>query len=214
MAKTHEPDTGAADVLRMFPTFVWRTELEPDVHQRLNGTIVGKLDRIRRTLPALSPGQAWQSDQALHKLEEFDELVSCVDSTIENVLDFLKIATDAIEITALWANMSAPGAGHGLHSHPNNFLSGVYYVRTHEGADTVNFHDPRPQTGIIRPPVTELTAENTDQVVVKVKNGTLLVFPAWLPHSVDPNRSDHTRLSISFNIMFSSYAEELSKPLW
>ena len=72
----------------------------------------------------------------------------------------------------------------------------------------------RPQTGIIGPPVTGLTAENTDQVVVKVTNGTLLLFPAWLPHSVDPNRSDRTRISISFNVMFSSYAEELSKPLW
>ena len=60
--------------------------------------------------------------------------------------------------------MSTTGAGHRMHSHPNNFLSGVYYVQTHEGADSINFHDPRPQTGIIRPPVTGLTAENTDQV--------------------------------------------------
>ncbi len=50
---------------------------------------------------------------------------------------------------------------------------GSFALRTHEGADTVNFHDPRSQTGIIRPPVTELTAENTDQVVVKVSDGTL-----------------------------------------
>jgi hypothetical protein len=52
-----------------------------------------------------------------------------------------------------------------MHLRPNNFLSGVYYVRTHSGADTTNFHDPRNHSGIIRPPVVELTAENTDQVV-------------------------------------------------
>ena len=74
--------------------------------------------------------------------------------------------------------------------------------------NTINFHDPRPQTEIIKPPVTELTAENTDQVVVKVRNGTLVVFPSWLVHSVDANRSDETRLSISFNVMFSAYAEK------
>ena len=85
---------------------------------------------------------------------------------------------------------------------------------THEGADTVNFHDPRSQTGIIRPPVTELTAENTDQVVVEVKNGTLLLFPAWLLHSVDANSSKKARISISFNIMLYSHSEDLSKPLW
>ena len=100
------------------------------------------------------------------------------------------------------------------HCHSNNFLSDVYYVRTHPGTDTINFHDPRNQTSVIRPPVVELTAENTDQVVVKVKNGTLLVFPTYLQHSVDANMSKEERISISFNIMFSFFAENLSKSLW
>ncbi|HIB81539.1 MAG TPA: hypothetical protein EYO55_06085, partial [Gammaproteobacteria bacterium] len=63
-------------------------------------------------------------------------------------------------------------------------------------------------------PVTELTADNTDQVVVTVNDGTLLVFPSWLSHSVDINSSNQTRISISFNVMFSEYAETLSQPLW
>ena len=67
---------------------------------------------------------------------------------------------------------------------------------------------------MIRRPVTELTAENTDQVVVRVANGTLLMYPSWLPHSVDASGSDQTRISVSFNIMFSAYTERMSKPLW
>jgi len=51
-------------------------------------------------------------------------------------------------------------------------------------------------------------------VVLTVKPGTLLLFPAWLPHSVDANRSDRERVSVSFNLMFSSYAETVSEPLW
>ena len=34
-------------------------------------------------------------------------------------------------------------------------------------------HDPRPQTGVIRPPVTELTSQNADQVVVAVSNASI-----------------------------------------
>jgi hypothetical protein len=30
---------------------------------------------------------------------------------------------------------------HRAHSHPNNYLSAVYYVRTWPGADSINFHD-------------------------------------------------------------------------
>ena len=110
--------------------------------------------------------------------------------------------------------MLASGAEHRAHDHPNNFLSGVYYLRTQIGANTINFLDPRSQTGIIRPPVAELTAENTEQVVVRVKDGTLLLFPAYLRHSVDANASKEERISISFNIMFSAFTESLTKPLW
>ena len=49
---------------------------------------------------------------------------------------------------------------------------------------------------------------------VHVPTGTLLMFPAWLQHSVDPNRSESRRISISFNVMFSAYAENISRPLW
>jgi hypothetical protein len=49
---------------------------------------------------------------------------------------------------------------------------------------------------------------------VRVKEGTLLVFPAYLRHSVDANAGDQERISISFNIMFSAFTENLTKPLW
>jgi len=66
---------------------------------------------------------------------------------------------------------------------------------------------------MIRPPVIELTSQNTDQVVT-VSDGMLLMFPSYLAHSVAPIASDKLRISISFNLMFSLYAEQLSGPLW
>jgi len=121
---------------------------------------------------------------------------------------------NGFEITGCWVSVNTRGAAHRVHTHPNNFLSCVYYVQTQPGADTINFHDPRIQTSIIRPPVTQLTGENTDQAVVQVQDGTLLFFPAWLPHSVDANSSDQPRISVSCNVMFRGYTETMSKPLW
>jgi len=76
-------------------------------------------------------------------------------------------------------------------------------VQTQSGADRINFHDPRAQPAIIRPPVTELVAANADQAVITVADGTLLLFPSWLEHSVDENASERVRISLSFNSMFS-----------
>ena len=214
MVKDRKPWMEASDVIPMFPTLVWKIQIEAGLCQALDAKIQSALAEMRRGLPPLEPGHGWQSGQALHRREELLELVACVDRATASILRFLRIGPDAVEITGCWATVLAQGAAHKVHSHPNNFLSGVYYLHTHPGADRINFHDPRRQAGVIRPPVVELTAENTDQVVVSVRNGSLLMFPSYLEHSVDANPSEQERISISFNLMFASFTEQLSKPLW
>ena len=204
----------SSDVLPIFPTLVWKVQLTSGAQETVNRKILETLRILRPSGADFVSSEGWQSNKDLHKLDEFRELASYINDTARTILQFLKIGYDAIEITGCWANINPAGASHRSHSHPNNYLSGVYYVQTRAGGDTINLHDPRVQTGVIRPPVTELTAENTDQVVIKVSNGTLLIFPAYLQHSVDPNRSGEERISISFNMMFSSFTENLSKPLW
>jgi uncharacterized protein (TIGR02466 family) len=212
----HEPSPWieTSDVIPMFPTLVWKLQLEPGLRETLDAKIYAALNDMRRGVPALQRGQGWQSGQALHERDDFRELTGCIERGVASILKFLRVGHDAFQVTGCWATVLAKGAFHRMHSHPNNFLSGAYYLRTHPGADSINFHDPRRQTGIIRPPVVELTAENTDQVVVRVRNGTMLLFPSYLEHSVDANASDEERISLSFNVMFSGFTEQVSKPLW
>jgi uncharacterized protein (TIGR02466 family) len=219
------------DVLRMFPCFVWKAELAREIAAPMNEALLAALAGIGAPLQELAHGQSWQSAHDLHRRAPFQELVGCIHKAAEAVLDYLRIGRQVgpgnneagsneasnkagLAITGCWANVNAPGAAHPEHSHPNNYLSGVYYLLTPAGADTIDFHDPRPQTGIIRPPVMALTAENTDEVVVRVTAGTLLLFPAWLSHSVDANASTELRISVSFNLMFSAYAETMGQPMW
>ncbi len=46
MAGKHEIVFAATDVLRIFPTFVWKAELEPEVHRRINKNIIHELERM------------------------------------------------------------------------------------------------------------------------------------------------------------------------
>jgi uncharacterized protein (TIGR02466 family) len=206
-------ERGSPEVIRLFPSFVWKTRLGSEAGAAVRVAILDEVGAQRAgTDPAT--GQVWQSRHGLHRVPALEPLVGQVRLGVEQLLAFLHVGKAPCEITGLWVNVAAPGGAVRMHNHPNNFLSGVYYVQVQEGADTINFHDPRPQAAVVRPPVTELMAYNTDQVVVRVEEGALLIFPSWLVHSVDPNRSDRVRISASFNAMFSTYAETMSGPLW
>lgn len=209
-----EAPATSPEVFRLFPTFVSKSRLPEGARVPIRRSILDGIDALRTGLGELGTGEVWQSRHGLQTLPELAPFLGHVSRGIEQALAALSIGAVAFEITGCWANVAAPGGAVRMHSHPNNFLSGVYYVQVQPGADTINFHDPRPQTAIVRPPVGELTALNTDQVVLRVEEGALVIFPSWLVHSVDPNRSSALRISVSFNAMFSSYAETMSQPLW
>jgi uncharacterized protein (TIGR02466 family) len=172
---------GSPDFLRMFPTVVGTLQLEEEASRAINPAILRGLAEIRTSAGEPSAGENWQSGHALHRRDEFHALVEAIHATTRKVLSFIEIASDDFEITGCWANVNGIGASHGVHTHPNNFLSGVYYVQTQAGADTINFHDPRVQTAILRPPVKALTADNTDQVVVAGPRGNALAVSGLAP---------------------------------
>ena len=214
MAKSGDAVFESVHPLRMFPTVVWKAQLKPHLRSRLNEGIRAKLAELRRGAATLGQGQAWQSGHALHELQELRELMETIRAATVVALEYMRVGYTDFQITGCWANVNAPGAAHRPHGHPNNYLSGVYYVQVPKGGDTVSFHDPRIQTAILRPPLRELTADNADQVVVAIRAGTLLLFPSWFQHSVEANQGKRERISVSFNVMFSAYAENLSKPMW
>lgn len=204
----------SSDLLSLFATQVWELQLPARRYEPINSAVLAVLEDMRAADPPPAPGTAWQSPPYLHLRPELSGLVDCVHEAVERIVGFLKIAHKGARITGCWANVNAPGTAHGIHAHPNNYLSGVYYVRTPPGADSINLHDPRVQTGIIRPPVTALTAQNTDMVTIRVQVGRLLLFPSWLQHSVSASTAESERVSISFNVMFTAYTQSMSAPLW
>jgi ectoine hydroxylase-related dioxygenase (phytanoyl-CoA dioxygenase family) len=36
---------------------------------------------------------------------------------------------------------------------------------------------------------------------IEPEEGSLIIFPSYLPHSVEPNKHDEERISISFNVL-------------
>jgi uncharacterized protein (TIGR02466 family) len=202
------------DVHNLFPTPLWVIDLKPEIHRRLNARIKTDLEVLISPRPAVARGATLQTDTDIHTYPQFAELAGLIRSGAKEVLEFLKVEYEDFEITGCWANINPPGAVNTPHAHPNNYLGGVYYVQTDEGAEEIVFSDPRPQASVISPPLTEETIYTGNEVAFEAKDGRLVLFPSWLTHGVPVNRSNRDRISIAFNIMFTSYTETMSKTKW
>lgn len=205
-----------ATVYETFPTHIWEHQLAFRTYDPLNRQIKAKLAAMRTEAQrgGLFNETFWQSQTNLHEEDALSGLVECISGAVDNVLSYLDLVRNEFFITGCWANIASPSAHHRPHTHGNNYLSGVYYVQVAEGARSIEFADPRPQTRIISPPANTDSIKTRNVVPHKVREGMLIVFPSWLSHSVPMNESDHERISISFNIMFNQYAETMSGPKW
>ncbi len=64
-----------------------------------------------------------------------------------------------------------------------------------------------------------MTDATGSEVELEVREGRLVIFPAWLEHSVakSDSEAEGERISVAFNIMLSDYAERYGRygpPRW
>ena len=82
------------------------------------------------------------------------------------------------------------------------------------GSDSIVFHDPRPQINVIAPRASTPNPYNSTRATMPIEQGTMIMFPSWLAHSVPAYKGEGERISVSFNIMFEQFAEQMSRPKW
>ncbi|MGE0154559.1 MAG: TIGR02466 family protein [Reyranellaceae bacterium] len=201
-------------VIELFPTPLWQVDLEAAAAQRLNAKLRREIDAMLSPRPPLPRGGSWQTEPVLHRHPGFAELVDLVERTALGALKFLALKHPRAKISGMWANINPRGGQSTAHTHPNNFLSAVYYVQVPRGEGVIQFTDPRPQAEVMLPPVVGGNRFNGSLISLDVLPGRLVMFPAWLRHKVPPNQGDEERISIAVNLMLEHYVETASPPLW
>ena len=150
----------------------------------------------------------WQTKSAdLHKQKEFKSFASLVLTTTKKIIDTLDYDVEDIMITDMWANVLKDSEYHPMHTHSNNFLSGTYYLQSDQKASIV-FHDPRPAADVLVPRKKQTTLNNSSLLSYASKQNRAVIFPSWLPHWVQQNKSNNKRISIAWNMQVKGQVGE------
>lgn len=199
----------------LFPTILWSFKIPGEVANRINSQLRIKLDQLIARSPDKDHTTFLQTEHDFHTLPEMQELKGYFMDAVNEVISILATKCKDVEITGCWANIHPADAVHRSHSHPNNFLSAVYYVTVpRDDLQQITFYDPRIQHYILTPAVERSNAHNSEHVFFDVEEGLLLLFPAWLVHSVPASLSKARRVSVSFNINFKDFSGQVSPPMW
>ena len=141
-----------------------------------------------------------QPQNELHKTDTFANLTKTITEVTKTILEEQEYMGE-VEITNMWGNILRPQSqrAHAPHSHSNNFLSGVFYIKTSDDTSPIQFFDPRPQSSVLKPRKKEYNKLNSDMAQFNSETGWGVVFPSWLVHWVPETKDE--RISIAWNII-------------
>lgn len=187
----------------LFPSLVWSTLF--DDRATFNAKLLELALRLRNSDPAGVANtnvRGWQSPNNLQNLPEFDDINLRILQVCQRIGESLHFRSDHKYQHQAWVNISPPGASNKVHFHANCHFSGVYYVSLKAPeCGSIFFRDPRVASRMMTYPVDKATDFTAEEILMRPEEGRMYVFPGWLEHGVEENKSDRDRVSISFNVL-------------
>ena len=187
----------------LFPSLVWTTLFDDRVS--FNAKLLELAEQMRRKDPngvSNTNVKGWQSPNILQNLEEFGDINLRILQACERIAESQHYQPNVVLRHQAWVNISPPGASNKLHYHANCHFSGVYYISLKAPeCGSIFFRDPRVASRMFTAPITRQTDFTAEEVRMRPEEGRIYIFPGWLEHGVEENRSDQDRVSISFNVL-------------
>ena len=182
-----------------FPTIIYAEDFKLDTNQLAQNIIqwskedpgVAKTNR-----------NAWHSTTDMQNRPEYKPLIDELFKMINQVFEE-EFLTRGAALGNMWANINPPGGYNQPHVHPNAVFSGVYYVKAPPNSGRLVCQDPRPgiQTCMPDRKKEQVPKHLWRDVRIEPKENRAIMFNSWLWHSVEPNMSNETRISVSYNFI-------------
>ena len=184
---------------KFFPTFVYGKDVQLNNNQ-LTQDIVNWSNQDKGVSKTNYKG--WHSTTDMGNKPEYQLLVTELLRMQKEIYDNEHIDRQA-KLGNMWANINPPGGMNQPHIHPNALFSGVYYVKSQPNCGRLKIYDPRPGVQLNMPsrkpgnPGKDLWRE----AYIDPIPGRIVMFPSWLWHAVEENKSNDIRISVSFNFI-------------
>ena len=196
------------NILKLFPQPIFKYQI--DNYKKINEELIKYIYGLHNNDNVgvkKSNINGWHSKPFDLKDDIPNKFYSHINSYIKDV--FNKYGWEYIDTkvvcTSMWAIINKKGNFNIEHTHPNNYLSAAYYVKAPEKAGRFVIENPLSVARHSYPAHATKTEYNIKAAALDIEEGDLLLFPAYLPHKVNENKSDKDRIVISFNVNINNF---------
>ena len=187
----------------LFPTPIWTISLDNynEINEEMYSFIKAEQNKDQKGINK-SNVKGWHSKDFDLKENEPRKFIDFISPSIEQVMTDMNWEKEKqkIKISNMWAIVNKGGSTNLRHQHGNSTISGAYYVRAPEDCGEIVFYDPRPAPIYSYPKAISSNLLNAQVNGISPKEGALVLFPSYVDHSVNENKSNEERIVISFNI--------------
>ena len=187
----------------LFPTPVWTVQFDnyKNVNEKMYDYIKFKRENDKIGINK-SNVKGWHSNDFALNDKEIQNFIAFILPSIEQVMTDMswEKQKQIAKINNMWAIINTGGSANLRHQHGNSTISGAYYVRAPIDSGDIVFYDPRPAPVYSHPNIENPNSLNAQVNSINPKEGALVLFPSYLDHSVNENKSNEERIVISFNI--------------
>ena len=189
-----------------FSTPVWTYKLEK--YQEINDNILEYINELKKDDPnglIKSNVKGWHSKEFDLKNPSPILFVNSIMPSINEVINDMNWDTkkQKIQILNMWSIINYKDSSNERHIHGNSFISAAYYIKAPKNSGNIVFYDPRSAPTYSHPISTQSNNLNATSHSIEPQEGLLVMFPSYLQHSVETNKSDEERVVVSFNINIS-----------
>ena len=160
-----------------------------------------------QTAEVFQENQSVFLDLTAPELQNLLEEVSNNLNAFYNTLDFNP--NTRLKILRAWANTNNTHAIDVPHCHPDGIFTAIYYVKGTGSSDNGSLNLLTPVASLQHCMKPDYIAQNNRFNVwawgVKPETGKLIMFPAWIMHSVARNKLPDRRISIAFDAVVEYY---------
>ena len=182
---------------------IWESEL-PNFNKH-QANFIETLKRLREQEPTgvqVSNISGYHSKSNLQNYEELRPLFDYVGAMANQACNDLNFVDCDVYVTTAWSNFNDTRSSMNVeHVHGETF-SGCFYLQIPPESGKLVIHNE----GINRMwqgcgLTKEKNAYTVETIHLQPKEGQILMWPSYIPHSVTTNNHDLERISIAFNII-------------